>query len=328
MSSPPTPPRIPLARRRILAAALGIGVTAGGARLAHDEVRLASSRAELTGLRQKAERADAAAERVARLELDLREALAGREALVEQAQAAEAALTSRTTALAQARQRAEQAEAALAEQRESVDELQAARQALHADVEAAREALGELRGAVVDLREREAAARAALAAAAARAAATEEALEQERARASELAERAERARREVNALAGQVDRLQGDLAEAVRRARGAEGTIARLQEAGVNVPRLSGARPLPLVRALVVDVDDQALPPVAVVDAGSNRGLEVGDRLFVVRDGREVARLEVDEVRPRLSAARVVRAERGLRLRPGDRVTSKAPATE
>ena len=59
-----------------------------------------------------------------------------------------------------------------------------------------------------------------------------------------------------------------------------------------------------------------------LVDAGEASGLELGDRLYVLRGQREVACLEVIAVHPDVSATRLVRGNRQLRLRPGDDITS------
>lgn len=81
---------------------------------------------------------------------------------------------------------------------------------------------------------------------------------------------------------------------------------------------------MPDVRGKVVKVDLEALPPVLLIDVGAHDGIAVGDELSILRDAREVARLEVAEVRDRLASARLLQADRGLRLRPGDVVASRA----
>jgi chromosome segregation ATPase len=111
----------------------------------------------------------------------------------------------------------------------------------------------------------------------------------------------------------------------VKRAAAAEGTLAKLEAAGVNVERLSGARPLPALQAVVLRVDPDAVPPRVVIDAGSSQGLMQGDVLHIVRNGRSVGRVKVDEVQGRLSTARLIEGTRGLVLRPGDTIRSNVP---
>ncbi|HBP20766.1 MAG TPA: hypothetical protein DEA08_23625, partial [Planctomycetes bacterium] len=105
-----------------------------------------------------------------------------------------------------------------------------------------------------------------------------------------------------------------------RKAREAESTLAKLRDAGVNVARLSGERPMPNVRATVVQVDNRAVPPTLLIDAGQVQGLEPGDELDLIRDGRRVGRIEVDELQPRLARCRLVSGQRGLSVQVGDEV--------
>lgn len=187
----------------------------------------------------------------------------------------------------------------------------------------------------------------------ARVEALETSLAEEQRRLAEARAQLRRGEREQRATRGERDRLRGELArereahratraklaaaadEATRaearlkaeakRAALAEDTLAKLEAAGVNVERLSGARPLPALRAVILRVDPEAVPPRVVIDAGSSQGLMPGDVLHVVRDGRSVGRVEVDEVQARLSTARLVEGTRGLVLRPGDTIRSNVP---
>ncbi len=136
-----------------------------------------------------------------------------------------------------------------------------------------------------------------------------------------------RRRREAEA-----EELRGKLATAERerdargaRARAAEEALAKVARSGVNLDRLTGARPLPSISALVVQVDVDVVPPVVMIDAGSSSGLERGDRISIQRAGQQLAEVELDDVRPQLASGRVIRGQRGLRLRPGDAATT-APA--
>ena len=122
-------------------------------------------------------------------------------------------------------------------------------------------------------------------------------------------------------------RLERDAAElererdlARRKAREAEATLAKLRDAGVNVARLSGERPMPRIRATVVQVDNRAVPPTLLIDAGLVQGLEAGDELDLIREGRPVGRVEVDEVQSRLARCRLVSGQRGLSVQTGDEV--------
>lgn len=127
----------------------------------------------------------------------------------------------------------------------------------------------------------------------------------------------------------EAEELRGRLTTAERerdargeRARAAEEALAKVARSGVNVDRLTGARPLPNVTALVVQVDLEVVPPVVLIDAGATAGLERGDRVSIQRAGQTVAEVELDDVRPQLASGRVVRGQRGLRLRPGDAATT------
>ncbi|MBX3471425.1 MAG: hypothetical protein KF878_31530 [Planctomycetes bacterium] len=322
--------------RRALPWAAGALVLGGGARLAHDEVRLVGVVHQAASLEGRLSQQAGEAQRAARLELDL--ALLRDEARVREGRLAEA--TARVDALSAA---VEEAAAALASLEAARDEARAraeatggALTAAHSDL-AAREAdlahaRRELNARTSLLREIEAAAaeqarelgrvrgalvttQAALDVAAERGATLEADLTAERRLARERGE----------ALASLHDRL-GEAEVALRsaeaRAQRDAARLERLARAGVNVARLTGERPLPDIRALVVQVDHDAVPPTVVFDAGDGAGVERGDVFVVRRDGNEVARLEVDEVRGHYSAARVVRAQRGARVRPGDQVRS------
>ena len=109
------------------------------------------------------------------------------------------------------------------------------------------------------------------------------------------------------------------------RAASAEESLSKVRAAGVNVERLTGERPLPELQAVVVRVDDTAVPPRAVIDAGKSQGLLPGDVLHVVRDGRSVGRIELDSVEAGLASGRLIEGRRGLILRPGDLVRTSVP---
>ena len=115
--------------------------------------------------------------------------------------------------------------------------------------------------------------------------------------------------------------LQGQRA----RAEAAEGSLSKVRAAGINVERLTGERPLPDLQAVVVRVDESAVPPRVVIDAGEGQGLLPGDVLHVVRDGRSVGRIELDSVQAGLASARLIEGRRGLVLRPGDLVRTSVP---
>lgn len=324
-----------LLRRAVPWAAAAL-VAGGGARLALDEVRLVGVTREATSLRGRLEHQATEAQRAARLELDLavlreeararqeeleaatRQAAAlrasvdeaaaavaaleaARERLTSEKAAAEGLAASRAAELTALGRRLTQVETdltsargELASTRRRYEEVQAIA------TEQARE-LGRLRGSLVSTE-----------------AALEVARQHEAALEDELAAERRAARERAATLAELHDRL-GELE--ARAARDAE-RLERLARAGVNVARLTGERPMPQVRALVVQVDVDAVPPTVVVDVGDAAGIEPGDVLVIRRDGQEIARLEVDEVRGPYSSARVVRAQRGLRLRPGDQVRS------
>lgn len=312
-------------------------VAGGGTRLALDEVRLVGVTREASSLRGRLEHQATEAQRAARLELDvavLREGLRAREddlaaatrradglrASLDEAGAAVAALEATRARLRQEKAAAEE----LASTRR--DELTAAGRRLasaEADLEVARRDLA-LRGRLLEEVQ-------AIAAEQARdvgrlrgslhgaETALQVARERESRLEAELASERRAARERAASLADLHDRL-GELEVSARR--DAE-RLERLARAGVNIARLTGERPMPDVKALVVQVDPDAVPPTVVVDVGDPAGIERGDVLVVRRDGRDVARLEVDEVRGAYSSARVVSATRGLRLRPGDQVRSR-----
>jgi len=122
-----------------------------------------------------------------------------------------------------------------------------------------------------------------------------------------------------------LDATQTELAEALKRAGETEAVLKAVQDAGVDVDRLSGADPMPLVRGFVVKVDTAAVPPVVLVHVGARAGLRAGDQLYVVRKGRRVATLEVDAQQEDICTTRVVAGERGLTLAPRDEVFSWEP---
>jgi hypothetical protein len=129
------------------------------------------------------------------------------------------------------------------------------------------------------------------------------------------------------ALEGEVAGLEKNLERLQASVDRGQQVLRRLKEAGVNVGRLSGERPMPALTAVVVRVDAEALPLEVLVDVGSSSGVELGDLLYVIREGREVARVEVIEVLGGVSRARLVHGVRGLELRSGEDVTSVKPGT-
>ncbi len=322
-----------LLRRAVPWAAAAL-VAGGGARLAVDEVRLVGVTREASSLRGQLEHQATEAQRAARLELDVamlrEEARARRDELaattrqaetlrasVDEAAAAVAALEAtrdrleaeRTAAEGLASTRADELSALGARLEQVQVDLTAARRDLTSSrrrldevqeiaAEQARE-LGRLRGNLVS---------------------TEAALDLARQREATLEEELAAERRAARERAAALAELHDRLGELEARAARDAGRLEQLARAGVNVARLTGERPMPQVRALIVQVDPDAVPPTVVIDVGDPAGIERGDVLVVRRDGQEVARLEVDEVRGQYSAARVVRAQRGVRLRPGDQV--------
>ena len=234
-------------------------------------------------------------------------------------------------------------EVALDEVRSSLAETRARRVALEAQVSEAQALIAKQGDQLRDQA-------LALATERARLEAVEATLADEQRRLAEARAQVRRSEREQRAAQAERDRLQADLAREQRahqatrndlsvaesetakarsqlrleakRVAAAEETLAKLEAAGVNVERLSGARPLPALQAVILRVDGEAVPPRVVIDAGSSQGLMRGDVLHVVRNGRSVGRVEVDEVQARLSTARLVEGARGLVLQPGDTIRS------
>jgi hypothetical protein len=125
-------------------------------------------------------------------------------------------------------------------------------------------------------------------------------------------------RRDLAAQRRSLAAIEAKLTQSEARAKASAETLRKLEAAGVNVARLTGTRPMPKLRALVVQVDVKQVPPRVLVDAGKRQGLEVGDSLYLIRDGRSVGRLEIDEVQPELSTCRLVQGKGGLAPRAGD----------
>ncbi|MEZ6189196.1 MAG: hypothetical protein R3F62_29870 [Planctomycetota bacterium] len=130
---------------------------------------------------------------------------------------------------------------------------------------------------------------------------------------------------ELDQAQAHLDTTQTELAEARRQAQEKEAVLRALLDAGVDVGRLSGSDPMPLVRGFVVRVDTAQVPPVVLVHVGPTSGLRAGDRLYVVRNGRRAATLEVDGVDADICTTRVVLGGRGLTLAPRDEVFSWEP---
>lgn len=329
-----TPLRL-LLRRAVPWAAAAL-VAGGGARLAVDEVRLVGASREAASLRGKLEHQATEAQRAARLELDL--AL-----LREEARARQADLDATRREVATLRGSLDEATAAVAalevERERLTDDLTGARElasaraaelsqlgrrlaAVERDLGEAREALALARRLLVEQEQIAAEQAQELGRLRGDLASTQAALDLARQREARLDEELLVERRQAREKAAALAELSDRLGELEASARRDAERLERLARAGVNVPRLTGERPMPDVRALIVSVDPDAVPPAVVVDVGEAAGIERGDVLVVRRDGQEVARIEVDEVRGQYSAARVVRAARGLRLRPGDQVRS------
>jgi hypothetical protein len=296
----------------------------GGARLAHVEVGRTDRQAELTSLREQAAFRQSEAAHAGALQLELsqlRLATSGAAQELQEAQAEVARLDAALLALEDRQAAAERAAAdALQAQRDESQRRLTDTEALRAEAQA----LAEARAVALTRLER------ALEAVRAEANARQAELEQARSRSARLAAdlsanqaTLEQTARDLERAVGELDDVETRLAGALSRAQEAERALATLRAAGVNVDRLTGVDPMPDVRAKVVKVDAQATPPVLLVDVGSGAGLAVGDELYVVRDGREVARLSIEEVRERLSSARLQHADRGVRLRPGDLVRSR-----
>jgi len=327
-------------RRGLVAGTIGLFALAGGGRLVHDEVVLVDERAEQASLRQQLQFREDEALRTARIELDLAQArqrardLRGRlDAARAEAERLDADLSGARADLAGL----EEARAALAGERDALaaraaeaTELASERAATIARVES----LAEARRRSLEEVEALAAARAealaeaerlkrelaeALAAARSRLEAQSERLDAVEAERSALGERlaAEQARAEG---------LDDELARTEDELRRQREVLAAVREAGVNVDRLAGLDPMPEIRAIVVTIDHQAMPPIVLVDAGARAGLHPRDELFVVREGREIARLVVEEVQDRVASTRLAWGARGSRLQRGDRVLSAPPA--
>lgn len=333
---------IPTPSKHVFSVALALVFVGGGVRLAYDEVRIAGEVARVRGLEEKAALADEDRRRVIELERAVAAASARAGALESELslqRAAVARLEQRLTAerAAAAERLAATRQAAAAElaqaRAEAARRLAESQAAAKAAAERARAALEralaerDRAAGIAEERARKVAAlerdlEDALAALAER----EDALAEARRAAEGARQQASAAQREVRSCRERVAALEHDLAAVRERAERAAKTLRRLEEAGVNVARLSGQRPMPALTGVVVRVDGDALPPEVLVDLGRAAGLEVGDRLYVLRGGKAVARLEVVEVLASVSRARLVHGERGLVLRSGDDVTSVAPS--
>lgn len=327
---------------RALIAGAALITAVGGGRLVQSEVRLASHEAR----RPQTDRRDAllAAEtaRTASLELALAEAdvRAGRAAdavtgLRAEMGRAEAELLAAEAELqtveARSRADAERLAALRAREQTLTDELQRAaaeaarageqRQTLQGEVERLSGALHEQRQAVARAEAQVRTSEGELAAARGRAGELEAALREARGDAERALGRAEARARELDQARTELSRYQEQL-------RQEQALLERLRAEGVKVDRLGGARPIPAVRAMILRTDPQALPMEVLIDAGARAGLETGDRLWVLRGSQEVARLELSEVRPDSSTARVVRGDRQSPPHPGDVVVSWKPGQQ
>jgi len=296
----------------------------GGARLAQVEVAHTDRQAEVASLRDRGAFREAEAAHAASLELELAEFRLSSGRGFEDLEAARgevARLGEDLQALEQRWVAAEQAAAeALSAGREESERLLGEAESLRAQAQELAQrravAVAQLEQTLEAIRSELASRQAELLNERARTVSLQEDV---RSRQEALDQRA----RELSEALAQLDGVEALLGGALTRAEQAERALTTLRAAGVNVDRLTGIDPMPDVRAKVVKVDTRASPPVLLVDVGSEAGIAVGDELFVFRDGREVARLEVDAVRDRLCSARLVRADRGLRLRPGDGVRSR-----
>lgn len=296
-------------KRGILLAAGVSALLLGSARLVVDEVQLAGHAARARGLEQRAEGAARDRERLVRLEKDLQLDQERMAVLTGELEGRGRALDVLTEDLREARseqlaleQRAAQAQRDLEGKLGESERVSAQRAAdtqrlkVHAEQQAQKLEVATRR------------------------------LEQSAERLALAVRDAESLQEDLAEQARAIAKLNADVRMGTDRASLAEEQLSQLEAAGVNVARLTGRRPMPRILAIVVRVDFDAVPPVILVDAGRDRGLERGDNLYVVRDGREVAQLEVEEVSSQASSTRVVRGQRGLRIRPGEDVTSVAPA--
>lgn len=297
-----------------------MAVAAGGGRLAWNEVRLAGHTVQLDERDALHRRLTDEAARLSRLELELAEARSERERAAERSRASSAAVASirgelgRAEAeLIEAERRATKDERALAELRTRRDELDRALGQAKEESRTREEARQALAVRAEGLEQELSLARTDLQAA--------------RGRLDGLSRELAEARSATEREAARAAESQRELARAAQSARQSEELLQNLQRAGVNVDRLGGRRPLAALRGMVLRVDLQAIPPELLVDAGKDAGLEPGDRLWVVRHGRELARLEVADVRADSSTARVVQGERQSPPRPGDAVISWKPGT-
>ncbi len=302
--------------QKTLSIIAGLSVCLGGGRLAVNEVQLASEEARVHGLELKAAEADRDRRRVILLEHES-SALAESAATLNR----ELDLSHTQAAGLKGQLRVSQSKAVAAHldatqtQERLETELQRTRTVLGAELDASI-ALAKTRLQELDTA-RAHANRQAEALTGANALVRERERQRDVARRAVEAERKEHGDTELR-LSATAKRLQESEAIATERAR----LLKILESAGVNVDRLSGERPMPRVSAVIVHVDAEASPMEVLIDAGNASGLEVGDRLFVIRGEREIACLEVFAVHPDVSATRLVRGERKLRLRPGDDVTS------
>lgn len=305
--------------KKVLLVILGGGLAAATlVRLALNEVQLASQQAESEALRQEVAHASSASENATRLALEVaraRERSSGLEAKLAAARA-DAASIDKELATADTR---------LARLRKATFSAQA-------DLSKATRDVARLTRARAEARQRVAALDKKLTSATREAARLGKELARSKRRAEQLDARLvasqgalAKEREAATALRASLKATQSSLAKARAEAIRNQRTLAKLKQAGVNVDRLSGAKPMPVLSAIVVQVDRKRVPPVVLVNAGSQVGVEKKDTLYVIRSGRQIARLEVDTVSAHLCSGRIVQGIPGKMLLPGDQVRSRPP---
>jgi predicted RNase H-like nuclease (RuvC/YqgF family) len=123
----------------------------------------------------------------------------------------------------------------------------------------------------------------------------------------------------IGDLEHELTELKKDYHELALSEERLQAIVGELVERGVHVP----PAPLPIINGRVVRVDLEH--GVAVVDKGSDAGVQPNTQFTVYDDGGYLAKLVIHDVQPDVSAGRIRLLVENRTVKQGDKVTTEVP---
>lgn len=126
---------------------------------------------------------------------------------------------------------------------------------------------------------------------------------------------------QLNNTLGQLAEKDKSIASQQKELWEARQIIRVLQDSGVKIPLLVGARKAKpvdgVIQAVSIDV------PLVIISVGRNEQVNKGDEFTVFRGSEYIGRVTVEEVYPDASAARIIRDLTKKKIEKGDSVTTR-----